>query len=109
MKKYKNYFYFLQGNIRYALLHSRYFSWLVPIHIKEQFEKRVGTIPHKCWEEGSCQSCGCSVPQLQLANKTCGNKCYPKMLNRKDWKEFKKIHVYKEEGKNWFLQKERFV
>ena len=43
-----------------------------------------------CYSEGSCQMCGCETTALQMANKTCPKPCYPKMMNKKNWEDFKK-------------------
>lgn len=58
-----------------------------------------------CLLNGTCLSCGCITPDLFMANKACSLEgyeksvrkklvgsdkvCYPKMMGRKEWKEFK--------------------
>jgi hypothetical protein len=43
----------------------------------------------ECYENGSCKMCGCNTTALQMANKACPKPCYPKMISKKEWKEFK--------------------
>jgi hypothetical protein len=35
-----------------------------------------------------CIKCGCDTTALQMANKACVGECYPKMMNKKEWKIF---------------------
>ena len=44
-----------------------------------------------CYNQGSCISCGCETTMLQMANKSCDNRCYPEMKNKRDWNNFKNI------------------
>lgn len=41
----------------------------------------------ECYVKGQCKMCGCTTTALQMANKSCPKPCYPKMMNRKQWKE----------------------
>jgi hypothetical protein len=99
---YWNLWYFWQGTIRYWLYLN--FDCLLKKHIIEQFEYRL-TKSRKCVLNGSCVFCGCKTPELMFANKPCGlikltkyNRkavidseeiCYDKMLNKKEWLNFK--------------------
>ena len=51
----------------------------------------------ECYEQGSCKICHCDTTALQMANKACGKPCYPKMMNKADWLEFKVRQTYLKE------------
>ena len=87
---------YLQGNIRYKLYYSKYFNFLIPSHIKEQYRYRLNSMDEECLNNGSCKECGCKTTHLQFANKACGGLCYPKFKNRKSWKKLVgyKNHIY---------------
>ena len=89
----KNIYAFFQGYLRW-------FIWITPIfkrylmrkHIREQITYRMNSINKECYQNGSCIHCGCEIPQLLMANKTCGGNCYP-VMEKKHW-EFRKKHPY---------------
>lgn len=87
MKMLSNIFYYLQGNIRYFLF--RFARKLLPKYIQEQFHYRMNSIKKECFFSGSCRNCGCSIPQLQMADKKCSVGCYPEMKTQSDWEEYK--------------------
>ena len=93
----KNIFAYLQGNIRYELYYSK-LSFLLPKHIREQYEWRIEIMDKKCFDDGVCKICGCETTALQMANKPCDKPCYPKMHNKRIWKSLKPI--YKKLWKN---------
>lgn len=76
------------GNYRYALFYSKY-KFLIRNHIQQQIEWRISVMDIDCYTEGSCKLCGCDTVALQMANKTCNKPCYPKMMDKKDWEEYK--------------------
>jgi hypothetical protein len=86
---------YIQGNIRFTLYYSKYFKWLIPTHISEQIGFRIFVMDEVCYISGSCQMCGCETPALQMANKACKKPCYPEMMNKKEWKIFKKENYEK--------------
>lgn len=88
MKKIKDIFYYIQGNIRHKLYYSDYRKWLRP-HIIEQFEFRIFWMDTQCYNNGECKICGCETTKLQMANKSCDKPCYPPFMNLEDWKTFK--------------------
>lgn len=100
-------FYYMQGNIRLFL----YYSWggklkfLLPLHIQEQFEYRMNSINRKCFMEGQCEICKCSVPGLQMANKSCDKPCYPPFVDKKTWEKSKLSNVLlsKKVDNLWFI------
>jgi hypothetical protein len=78
---------FLQGESRLML---EFFDSL-PEHIQEQVRFRIHLVSDKSPQclEGKCIHCGCSTPDLFYADKTCDNQCYPEMLNKEQWENFK--------------------
>jgi len=85
---FKNVFAFLQGNIRYRMYYSDY-KFMLPLHIVEQIEWRIEVMDRECHDNGQCKICGCSTTALQMADKTCPKPCYPKMMDRHFWRNFK--------------------
>lgn len=89
-----------QGYFRYFLYYSKELikinlSFLIRKFIKEQLEYRMLVMNRECYDQGSCITCGCKVPALQMSNKKCGGDCYPQMLTKKQW------NLYKETMENW--------
>lgn len=103
----KKVFYYLQGNIRTFL----YYTWggklkfLLPLHICEQYEYRMNSIDRKCFMEGQCKICKCSVPELQMSDKPCEKPCYPLFMSKKTWEQAKKhgFILMKETGRLWVV------
>lgn len=91
--KISNIFAFVQGYFRYYFFYSKYY-WLLPTYIYEQIIWRIYVMDTECFEMGSCKICGCDTTALQMANKACPKPCYPKMMGRKKWKEFKLSKEY---------------
>ena len=88
---------YIQGKVRYKLYNSTVFSWLMRVHIYEQIEYRIAKMDPECYLKGACKICGCATTALQMANKACPKPCYPVMMNKKDWEEFKKVQNEKVE------------
>jgi hypothetical protein len=88
-KKIRDAWAYTQGNIRFKLYESTYFKWLLRTHIRQQIEYRMTQIKKECFVKGSCVHCGCAVPQLQMADKTCPGKCYPRMMGRSAWEFYR--------------------
>jgi hypothetical protein len=83
---------YIQGKIRLKLFYSKRFNKLLPLYIFEQINFRLFRMKKECYDNGQCVSCGCDTPALQMANKTCGDSCYPVMMDSTDW------HIYKREN-----------
>ena len=112
----KNVYAFFQGYLRW-------FIWVSPLlrkklmrkHIREQITYRMNSINRECYQNGSCIHCGCEIPQLLMANKTCGGNCYPVMVDKKNWILRKEQpYVYNKDeltGICWRLEKttKRFI
>ena len=105
---------YIVGNFRDKLFFSRC-SFLIRPHIKEQIRMRLHSMQDVCYDEGSCQLCGCETPALQMANKACDKPCYPFMLVKTDWQAFKKFKKWAELDKDlniirtWKIENEEFV
>lgn len=80
---------FSEGNFRKFLLSYSITKKLVPLHIREQIEWRIKKMDQKCLSNGACLLCGCSTPGLQMANDMCDKPCYPDMMDKLNWEEFK--------------------
>jgi hypothetical protein len=81
---------YVQGNLRY--LTEQYgpeFLKMEP-HIREQVMFRMDIANPECKKAKSCIKCGCDTPQLFYADKQCGGECYPKMMNKEEWKNYQK-------------------
>ena len=85
-----NVLHYIQGTIRYHFFYHKYLKKLIRLHIFEQIVYRISVMDPECYEEGYCKMCGCNTTALQMANKQCNKPCYPKMMGKKDWKNFKK-------------------
>ncbi len=83
----KSVFYYLQGNIRFWRLESKWFP--LPKHILEQFEMRKKLALKECVTQGECVVCECKTPELFLADKACSGRCYGSMLNKEKWEKLK--------------------
>lgn len=83
----KSYF---QGHIRQWLFYSKYFNWLLSLHIFEQINYRIFVMNKDCYTNGECVQCGCPTPALQMADKTCEGICYPVMMDETDWVIYKR-------------------
>lgn len=93
---------YIQGSGRTELYENSNLEWLLRTHIREQFEWRRDVAAKPCFLAKECQCCGCSTPSLFFADKPCSvskdpycqnqgmTQCYPKMMGRKEWNEFKK-------------------
>jgi len=80
---------YFRGMYRYKLYYSKC-KFLIRPHIIEQINFRIKVMDKECLNQGTCKLCGCMVTALQMANKMCEKPCYPPMLNKKDWKEFRR-------------------
>lgn len=106
--KFKDIIAYIQGNIRYKLYYSKYFSWLIPGFIHEQIDMRINSMNPKCYSQGSCIECGCKTTALQMANKKCDGDCYPRMLNKLEWNNLIKRKLLVVDGFLWKLSKGQF-
>ena len=82
---------FAEGTLRQFLMKT-WFKFLVRKHIKEQYKYRFAKAKPECHQKGECTGCGCKMPAVLLANKPCRIGCYGVMLDKKQWKKFKKTN-----------------
>jgi len=76
---------FIQGWSRYLLIKLG----CANSYIVEQFLYRLSIMDESCLSAKMCP-CLCTVPQKQIEDRACENYCYPDMLKKKDWEEYKK-------------------
>lgn len=99
--KIKDIWYYIQGNIRYRLYYSKYFSWLIREHIYQQIDFRIDIMNPKCFMTATCVLCGCKTTALQMADKSCDKPCYPPMTNKENWELLKKGQEIEIKGDIW--------
>lgn len=106
----KNIFYYIQGNIRYKLYYSEY-KFLIRKHIQEQIYCRINSMDIECYNTGQCKICGCKTTALQMCDKKCDKPCYPRMLNKKEWLQTKKIKFFHDsrDEEMWILKNDKFI
>lgn len=96
-------FWFFQGYARYYAV--RLFGWRVlRTHIGEQIVARALSADRRCVGEGRCIICGCHTPALFYAGKSCDRPCYPRMMGKRRWEEFKE----KCGDREWFYIEGKF-
>ena len=103
----KNIYYYLQGNLRYKLYYSR-FKFLIMKHIQQQISIRIKSMNEVCYNTGQCKECGCQTTQLQMCNKACKGKCYPKMLSKKSWRKLTNKKLLYVGGLTWEIRNSKF-
>lgn len=84
--------YFIQGE--YRKIEDEFFNSLDD-HIKEQVIFRKALVQLKkpeCIAKGECIKCGCAIPDLFYADKSCDMFCYPKMMSKENWESFKTMN-----------------
>lgn len=84
----------LKSKLGFDILTNPPKHFLMRQHIYEQIIKRIQWMDRECFDQGSCKICGCGTTALQMANKSCDKPCYPPMMNKRDWKEFKAYKPY---------------
>lgn len=70
----------------------------VPKYISEQIIwRRLEVIKNspECWKEGACVECGCMMVEKTKADMECEHGCYPPIMSKKLWKQFKINHNIK--------------
>jgi hypothetical protein len=87
----KNVWAYLQGNYRYFIWYSFpvYRTKLIRGHILEQVEYRLNSMNKDCYNKGFCK-CGCKTINLQFADKTCVDICYPYLVSKMMWEFLKR-------------------
>jgi len=80
--------YFIQGHVRKF---AKNFG-LVDDYILEQAserEKRVKALSPRCFNEGKCYACLCSLEETLISEASCVHGCFGKMLKKDDWNNYK--------------------
>lgn len=80
---------YLQGNYRYYIYYEPNLKFLMRKYIRDQIDYRITVMDKDCFNSGSCKLCGCTTTKLQMADKACDKPCYPKMMDEKQWSNFK--------------------
>jgi hypothetical protein len=57
----------------------------------------------ECFNNGVCIKCGCTTTALQMANKSCNGECYPIMMDKKTWYQFKEHNPIEQNKTTWIL------
>lgn len=99
---------FIIGWCRYFLYYTLDGKFIRP-HILEQIRMRIKSMNQECYFRGSCIKCGCATTALQMANKACEGKCYPKMLGKKQWKKFKQSEITEIADVIWLIENDKFI
>ena len=85
----KDVWHYIVGNYRNMLyggiVEETKKPFLIRKFIHEQIVFRKNNMNKECYDNGECIKCGCSTLALQMCNKSCEGKCYPKMLSKKMW------------------------
>ena len=79
---------FIQGNTRYLIEEFGGDFIQLEQHIQEQIIYRKSLANKECIELGVCK-CNCAIPELFYADKQCEDKCYPLMMNKLIWNNYK--------------------
>ena len=85
---------FIQGNFR-KLVED--LPGIIPDYIYEQIQWRLTIMDENCLRDKQCP-CTCSVPAKQYEDRPCENSCYPPMMNKDQWEEFKALLHFTEES-----------
>ena len=80
---------YIQGKSR--LLVKKYGAEFIQLeeHIQEQIVWREKLALPECIKNKQCY-CGCDMPDMLYADKTCERNCYPEMMNKETWENYKK-------------------
>lgn len=85
----KNVWAYIQGNGRKTLGEVNPDIFQSPRHIQEQVVWREVIMNKTCYENGKCTHCKCSVPAKLYSDRDCEGGCYPAIMNKKEWNQFK--------------------
>ena len=93
---------YIVGTLRYKLYYSKYKKFIRK-HILEQIDFRIDYMEPECFNNGVCIKCGCTTTALQMANKSCNGECYPIMMDKKTWYQFKEHNPIEQNKTTWIL------
>lgn len=83
---------YLIGQLRFKIYYSKikFLRKLIRSHILVQIKWRIEVMDRDCFYNGTCKKCGCETTALQMASKSCEKPCYPRIMNKEEWKQFEK-------------------
>lgn len=99
---------FIQGWSRF-LIHS-YLPDGLPKYQEEIILYRLSIMSPDCLKAGQCP-CTCTYPEKQFEDRQCENKCYPAMMSKAEWLDYKKTNniTLEQIHQNLELRKEYFT
>lgn len=65
---------------------------------------RIDFMLPACYSTGSCVLCGCTTTALQMATKSCDKPCYPRLMNKQQWEDFKQGMFILDDKGRWVLR-----
>ena len=98
---------FWQGMCRYYW--DKWFPNSFPKHIREQVAYRKKEANEDCVKNGECLECGCKIPHLFYADKSCNGDCYPVMMKEFEWECHKAQIVCEKKLSKGIKEKEAIV
>lgn len=90
---FKNIKAYIQGNTRLLIKNYGPNFLKSPWWIQEQIVIRPKLAHKKCIEDKECFHCGCSIPGKFYSNTGCDLGCYPEIMDKAKWLQFKKIKI----------------
>lgn len=66
----------------------------LPGYLYEQIiwrRTQVQDVSPVCWDDGNCIICGCNTVEKTMEDRPCEGSCYPKMMSKEKWEEYKKL------------------
>jgi len=87
----KNVWAYIQGTGRKALSERYSDIFQSPQHIQEQIVWREVIANKECYTSGKCIHCKCKMPDKLYSDKGCDDGCYPEIMNRDAWNNFKQL------------------
>ena len=85
-------YYYFQGHLRQHLFYSPN-KYMIRKHIQEQLVWRLMQVKKhslECYTAAQCKHCGCDIPALTFSNKSCHGDCYPLIMSKSKWNDYKK-------------------
>lgn len=94
---------YITGKLRYTLYNSQ-LRFLLPLNICLQYEFRLKIMRSKCYKQGCCEVCGCDVPDLQMAARSCEGNCYPPFMKPAQFSMFLAGGSVEVKGHKWKME-----
>ena len=87
----KNVWAYIQGTGRKKLSEVNPEIFNSPRHIQEQIVWREVIMNKTCFDNGQCVPCKCKVPDTLYSDRDCEGGCYPAIMDRHTWENFKQV------------------